>query len=120
MLRGNSTCSGSLQACCCCLRYAGLPQAHPVVLSLHLPRCSEDVLWSALFVLAVVARDTSDKFVSHMLQLVKVGVLPALEHALAAYRQTMDAQVGCWLGRPTRRTVGLNRRSQRACYYAAA
>lgn len=92
----------------------------PALLSLHLPRCSEDVLWSALFALAVVARDTSDKFVSHMLQLVRVGVLPALEHALAAYRQTMDDQVGCWLGRATRRTVGLNRRLQRACYHAAA
>ncbi|PRW60207.1 E3 ubiquitin- ligase CHFR isoform X4 [Chlorella sorokiniana] len=53
---------------------------------------SEDVLWSALFVLAVVARDTSDKFVPHMLMLVRAGVLPALEHALAAYRQTMDDQ----------------------------
>ena len=58
-----------------------------------LPR-SEDVLWSALFVLAVVARDTSSQFVVHMLALVRAGVLPALEHALAAYRSTMDAQVG--------------------------
>ncbi len=55
---------------------------------------SEDVLWSALFALAVVARDTSDQFVSHMLVLVQAGVLPALEHALASYRQMVDEQVG--------------------------
>lgn len=67
------------------------PQMVAAVLALLAPS-SEDVLWSALFALAVVARDTSDKFVSHMLQLVRVGVLPALEHALAAYRQTMDDQ----------------------------
>lgn len=62
-----------------------------------LPR-SEDVLWSALFVLAVVARDTSSQFVAHMLALVRAGVLPALEHALAAYRTMMDEQVGSCCG----------------------
>ena len=59
-----------------------------------LPPCSEDVLWSALFVLAVVARDSSRNYIPHLLALVHAGVLPALEAALLAYRQTSDELVG--------------------------
>jgi hypothetical protein len=54
---------------------------------------SEDVLWSALFVLAVVARDSGEQFAAHLRVLAGAGVLPALERALAGYQAGADAQV---------------------------
>jgi hypothetical protein len=54
---------------------------------------SEDVLWSALFVLAVVARDSGEQFAAHLRVLAGAGVLPALEQALAGYQAGADAQV---------------------------
>lgn len=60
------------------------------------PACSEDVLWSALFALAVVARDTSPAYVAHLLALARAGVLPALTRAMLAYRDAVEAQVGGW------------------------
>lgn len=56
--------------------------------------CSEDVLWSALFALAVIARDTSRHYVSHMLSLAAAGVLPALQAAMRSYRAAVEAEVG--------------------------
>ncbi|KAL4447679.1 hypothetical protein ABPG75_004898 [Micractinium tetrahymenae] len=53
---------------------------------------NEDVLWSVLFALAVIARDSSRRYVCHLLSLASAGVLPALEQAMAAYRRAVDAQ----------------------------
>lgn len=50
------------------------------------------MLWSALFALAVIARDTSPRFVPHLLELASAGVLPALLEALAAYQATVEEQ----------------------------
>ena len=54
---------------------------------------SEAVLWSPLFVLAVVARDSGEQFAAHLRVLAGAGVLPALEQALAGYQAGADAQV---------------------------
>lgn len=56
---------------------------------LPLPCCSEDVLWSTLFALAVIARATSESYVTHLLCLLAGGVLPALEGALEQYREVV-------------------------------
>ena len=53
--------------------------------------CSEEVLWSALFALAVIARDSGTRYVPHLLALVHAGVLPALRGAMSAYRQRCEA-----------------------------
>ncbi|KAL4428663.1 hypothetical protein ABPG77_009769 [Micractinium sp. CCAP 211/92] len=53
---------------------------------------NEDVLWSVLFCLAVIARDSSRHYVTHLLTLASAGVLPALERAMAAYRQAVREQ----------------------------
>lgn len=47
-----------------------------------------------LFALAVIARDSSRHYVSHLLALAAAGVLPALERAMAAYRSAVEEQVG--------------------------
>lgn len=58
----------------------------------NLGTSNEDVLWSSLFALAVIARDTSQHYKSHLLALASAGVLPALETAMASYRATVEAQ----------------------------
>ncbi|KAL4856875.1 hypothetical protein ACK3TF_002919 [Chlorella vulgaris] len=50
---------------------------------------SEDVLWSTLFALAVIARATSESYVTHLLCLLAGDVLPALEGALEQYREVV-------------------------------
>jgi hypothetical protein len=58
--------------------------------------CSEDVLWSALFALAVISRDTSPAYITHLLRLAAAGVLAPLETAMAAYRRRVAEQVRAW------------------------
>lgn len=59
----------------------------------HLPLPLPQVLWAALFALAVVVRDSSPHYVQHILTLAAAGVGPALREALVAYRQDVEAQV---------------------------
>lgn len=51
------------------------------------------VLWAALFALAVVVRESSQRYVEHMLALAAAGVLPALRSAMAAYRLEAEQEV---------------------------
>ncbi|GAB4822418.1 hypothetical protein N2152v2_009464 [Parachlorella kessleri] len=53
---------------------------------------SEDVLWACLFALAVIARESSGSYVDHMVGLAAAGVLPALQAAMAAYREDVQEQ----------------------------
>lgn len=74
------------------------PSCHPCRSAVS--ACSEDVLWSALFALAVIARDCSANYIAHLLILAAAGVLPPLEAALGSYRQAVEEQVlgGCDMG----------------------
>lgn len=50
------------------------------------------MLWSALFALAVIARDTSPSHITHLMTLAAAGVLPALLAALQAYQEGVEEQ----------------------------
>ena len=85
-----------------CVITAGAPRALVSVLT-DLADDNEEVLWAALFLLAVLLREASPLYVEHVLALASAGMLRALREALAAYRGKVAREVRLargwwWLG----------------------
>eukprot|EP00879_Flechtneria_rotunda_P004794 GHRR01005066.1.p1 GENE.GHRR01005066.1~~GHRR01005066.1.p1 ORF type:complete len:626 (+),score=240.90 GHRR01005066.1:617-2494(+) len=70
---------------------AAVPRRVAAALRLH-AAVSDDVLWAALFVLAVLARDTSCVFSRASSALAWAGVLRVLEAAVEQYKQRHEAE----------------------------